>query len=344
MKLPAPRGPLSSALFPLLRQTPHDLPGEIKELADSPGLSADDAQITLFACYALHYAGFEDTDSRWEWSASLLAVRGALEEHFERSLRALAGTLPVLTARELPAYLLQLGAPTAGPSLARYLKDQASVSQFREFVIHRSLYNVMEADPHSWCLPRLTGAAKCALVEIQMDEYGNGLPGRMHSELFQRMMAELHLDPSYGAYVDQVPAVTIAVLNAASMFGLHRRLRGALLGNLAMIEIGSSFVNRCFSAGLARLGTSATARWFFDEHVEADAAHEQIAAYNMCGRFAEEFAAEADEVTFGAIVTGKLSQASNEAMLHNWASGGGSLRDGMLLPDSDGGVYEEAVK
>jgi hypothetical protein len=357
MRLPSPRGPLSSALFPLLSETPHDLPNEIGELAelsgvrilstasaDSPGPGAEDAQITLFACYALHYAGFDDADSRWEWSPSLLTVRGALEGHFERSLRELAGTQPVLTARELPGYLLRLGTPGAGPSLARYMKDQASASQFREFVIHRSLYNVMEADPHSWCLPRLSGEAKCALVEIQMDEYGNGLPGRMHSELFQRMMAELHLEPSYGAYIDQVPAVSIASLNAASMFGLHRRLRGASLGNLAMIEIGSSFVNRCFSGGLGRLGASAAARWFFDEHVEADAAHEQIAAYNMCGAFAKNFPAEADEVIFGAIVSRKLSQFSDEAMQQIWASGRSSLRDGTLRSVPDGGVYEKAVQ
>lgn len=334
MRLPSPRGPLSSALFSLLKKPPHDLPGEVRELVGAP--DAEDAQITLFACYALHYAGFDDVDSRWEWSPSLLSIRGALEDHFERSLRELAGPAPELTARELPGFLLRLGAPTAGPSLARFMKDQATADQYREFVIHRSLYNVMEADPHSWCLPRLSGEAKCALVEIQMDEYGNGLPGRMHSELFQKMMAELALDPSYGAYIEQVPAVSIAPVNAASMFGLHRRLRGALLGNLAMIEIGSSFVNRCFSGGLARLGASQPARWFFDEHVEADAAHEQIAAYNMCGIFARQCPAEADEVIFGAVVSNRLSQLSNEAMLQNWAADRGSLRDG--------GVYEKAVQ
>ena len=37
-------------------------------------------------------------------------------------------------------------------------------------------------------------------------------------------------DASYGAYVDQVPAYTLAVNNAMSLFGLHRRLRGRCTG------------------------------------------------------------------------------------------------------------------
>lgn len=346
MLIPAPRGPLSHGLFPMLRLAPHDLPGEITELAAASTTAAgpdgvEDLQITLFACYALHYTGFEDVASSWEWQPSLLAVRAVLETQFERSLRERADFPRGLTARQLPGYLLRFGIPAAGPSLARYLKHKAPVDQFCEFVIHRSMYNVIEADPHSWCLPRMTGRAKHALVEIQADEYGNGLPGRMHSELFQRMMTELGLDPSYGGYVEQVPAVSLAPLNAASMFGLHRRLRGALLGNLAMIEIGSSFVNSCFSAGLARLGMSSAARWFFDEHIEADAAHEQVAAHNMCGAFAAEFPAEADELLFGASATRKLSQLSDVAMMRNWANGTSSLRPAPV-PAVSGGACAQA--
>jgi len=345
MRLPAPRGLLSSALFPVLHGKPRELPGNFKDLLEGSGAASrasavagkdsesspeshsnEDVQITLFACYALHYAGFEDVDEQWEWNPSLLALRAALEDDFERSLRVLADYPAGLTARELPGYLLRLGAPTAGPSLPQYMKDQGSIDHFRELVIHRSMYNVMEADPHSWGLPRVAGRAKHALVEIQADEYGNGLPGRMHSELFQRMMAELDLDPSYGRHVEQVPATSLAPINAASMFGLHRRLRGALLGNLAMIEIGSSFVNRCFSEGLKRLATSTASRWFYEEHIEADAAHEQIAAYNLCGSFAEQFPAELHQVLFGANATKKLGQMLDSVMVQSWAKGVSSLR------------------
>jgi hypothetical protein len=332
MQLPKARGPISGALFPLLLGTPQPLPEHIQEVAAQDAAKAEvdahtdeDLQITLLACYALHYQGFEDVDDQWEWHPSLLATRAILEGRFERSLRALASYPAGIAPAELPSFLLRFGAPAGGPSMADYLKRQATLGEFREFVIHRSLYNLMEADPHSWGLPRLTGRAKCALVEIQTDEYGNGIPGRMHSELFQQMMVELDLNSSYGWYVERIPAVSIAVVNAHSMFGLHRRLLGALLGNLAISEIGSSFANRCFSQGLARLGMCGPAQHFYDEHVEADAVHEQIAAHNLCGPFASQFAAEAENVLFGAAITNQLRQLSDTVMRSTWNRGLSSL-------------------
>lgn len=86
----------------------------------------------------------------------------------------------------------------------------------------------MSARPDS-CLPRLGGPPKAALGEIQMDEYGNGQLHRMHAELFRTTMRSLGLDTGYGAHMDAVPALTLATNNAMSLFGLHRRLREALL-------------------------------------------------------------------------------------------------------------------
>ena len=67
--------------------------------------------------------------------------------------------------------------------------------------MHRSAYQLKEADPHSWALPRLTGAPKAAMVEIQADEYGGGDVERMHSALFAKTMDRLGLDATYGAYL-----------------------------------------------------------------------------------------------------------------------------------------------
>jgi Iron-containing redox enzyme len=52
--------------------------------------------------------------------------------------------------------------------------DRGTLAQLREFAIHRSAYQLKEADPHTWAIPRLTGAVKAAMVEIQADEYGDG--------------------------------------------------------------------------------------------------------------------------------------------------------------------------
>ena len=74
------------------------------------------------------------------------------------------------------------------------------------------VYQLKEADPHSWAIPRPSGPPKAALIAIQTDEYGGGDPARMHAQLLAATMDALGLDPSYGAYVHVVPGVTLATV------------------------------------------------------------------------------------------------------------------------------------
>ena len=329
MKLPTPRGPISGDLFEALRRHPGPMPaGMTKLTAAEEGDSrvSEDIQITLFACYALHYDGFSDVDDRWEWCPPLLALRAELEHLFERDLVASIPALEPVAARNLPSHLLDWASPTHGSALDSYAHKQATLDQFRELIIHRSIKNLREGDQHTWAIPRLTGRAKSALVTIQADEYGGGRPGWMHAELYAQLMRELDLDPDYGAYIERIPALSVAAVNVMSLFGLHRRWRGAQLGNLAVIEIGSSVANRRYSEGLARVGASPRARAFYDEHIEADAVHEQIAAHDMCGGFAAQHPAELDRVLFGARSTMTLRGEYGAAVLEAWGRGASSLR------------------
>jgi hypothetical protein len=193
-------------------------------------------------------------------------------------------------------------------------------------VTHRSLYHLKEADPHSWAIPRLRGKAKAALVEIQSDEYGAGSVERMHSELFRTTMRGLGLDDSYGYYLDTAPGVTLAISNLISYFGLHRQHRGALVGHLAAFEMTSSAPNRRYSKGLRRLGADAATTQFYDEHVTADALHEQLAAHDLCGSLVAEEPELADEVLFGAACALHLDNLFAEHVLRRWAAGRSSLR------------------
>ena len=207
--------------------TPHDL--TIGRTADSP----DDLQLSLFVLYELNYRGWDGVSDDWEWHPELIRVRGSLEAAFLSSLRALAEPYRDVVpagpdATAIARTLTEMTSADDGPSLSKYLRGRATLDQFREFAMHRSVYHLREADPHTFAIPRLGGAAKAALIEIQIDEYGNGRLPRMHQELFRRTMTALHLDTTYGAYVDVVPAATLATNNVMSLFGLHRRLaRGA---------------------------------------------------------------------------------------------------------------------
>src|SRR3954453_19125102 len=117
-------------------------------------------------------------------------------------------------------------------------------------MVHRSAYQLKEADPHTWAIPRLHGGPKGAMVEVQADEYGGGRPERIHAQLFADSMSALGLDAGYGAYLDHLPAPTLATVNLMSLFGLHRRLRGAIVGHLALFEMTSSLPNRRYARGM----------------------------------------------------------------------------------------------
>jgi hypothetical protein len=320
--LPAPRGPLSGFVIDALR-------GPVRRLGELPAISGDalagdDFHLALYLCYELHYAGFEGVDDAWEWEPSLLDLSRRLEEAFEKEL-VVGVAPPEARPEDVPARLRELADEPGGRSLSRYLVDEPSLDRFREFVVHRSAYHLKEADPHSWAIPRLTGAVKAALLEIQYDEYGGGDADRMHSALFARTMRALGLDDGYGAYVERLPGVTLAGVNLMSMFGLHRRWRGALIGHLALFEMTSTEPNRRYGDALRKLGFGRDATLFYDEHVEADAVHENIAAHDLAGAFARSDPAAAADVGFGAACLLHLEQRWADHLMTSWDAGRSSL-------------------
>ncbi|GLW35746.1 iron-containing redox enzyme family protein [Actinoplanes regularis] len=319
MKLPSPRGSLSSALIDTLSGGSGDLTAE-------PG-DVEDLQLSLFICYELSYRGWDGVADEWEWHPRLLRLRSDLEQRFEAHLGDLTGVPQPADPDSVPAGLAAIVAADDGPRLSGYLRARATHEQFREFAVHRSIYQLREADPHTWAIPRLAGRAKAALIEIQLDEYGAGVTGRMHQELYKQTMTWFGLDQTYGAYVDRVPATTLAVNNLMSFLGLHRARRGALLGHLAAYEMTSSLPNRAYGTGLRRLGGDAAATAFYDEHVEADAVHEQIAANDLCGTFARTEPDLAGQVLWGARCALAVDNRWAQGVLDAWASGRSSLRD-----------------
>jgi hypothetical protein len=212
------------------------------------------------------------------------------------------------------------------------METSATLEQALEHVVHRSAYQLKEADPHSWALPRLTGGPKAALMEIQADEYGGGRPERIHAELFAQTMRELGLDASYGAYLDLLPGITLATVNLMSWFGLHRHLRGAVAGHLAVFEMTSSVPNRRYGNAFRRLGFSTRVTDFYDEHVEADAVHESIAAWDLADGLSRQEPLLAPDVLFGARALLALEGLWAEHVLSSWQQKRTSLRRPLALP------------
>jgi hypothetical protein len=324
MGVPRARGEVSARLLGELTHTAHELPS-LPPPAPVDPLTDEDLQLALYVCYELHYRGLPGVDERWEWEPSLLRLRAQLEQHFERAL--LAG-VPVpdgrVAAQDIDLALRSI-AEEDGPSLSTYVKRHAGVDEIREFLVHRSAYQLKEADPHSWAIPRLWGAPKAALVEIQADEYGGGRPERIHAELFARAMRALGLDSDYGAYLDMIPGVTLATVNLMSLFGLHRRWRGAIVGHLALFEMTSSIPNARYAGGLRRLGFEAEATLFFEEHVEADAVHENLAAVDLAGGLLRQEPRLCAQLLWGARALSYLDRRWASHLLSCWTDGRSSL-------------------
>ena len=162
------------------------------------------------------------------------------------------------------------------------------------------------------------------MVEVQSDEYGGGAPGRMHATLFAGSMRALGLDDRYGAYLDRLPGTTLATVNLMSLMGLHRRLRGGIVGHLAVFEMTSPVPNRRYAAGLRRLGLEAATE-FFDEHVEADAVHEAVAAHDLAEGLARTEPELMGDILFGGAALLELEGRFARAVLSAWDAGASSL-------------------
>jgi hypothetical protein len=315
--LPRPRGPLSARMIALLQPDP--APAMPVEPGDPLG---EDAQLGLYVAYELHYRGFAGVDPEAEWDPAVLALRRGLETRFEAALRALVD--PHADTLALRDELEALAAPPGNTGPSAYLLRHPNRTRLRELMAHRSMYHLKEADPQAFVLPRLTGAVKTLVAGVEFDEYGGGDPARSHSRLFAELMGDLDLDPTYGAYLDVVPAPMLALVNLMSWCGLHRRLRGALIGQLALVELSSPLSSQRMVRVLQAHGCGPAAERFYAEHVVADAVHERV----MREAIAEAITAEPEltaDVLFGIRAALLLEQRLDEHLLAAWRAGRSSL-------------------
>ncbi|WP_209442799.1 iron-containing redox enzyme family protein, partial [Streptomyces resistomycificus] len=291
------------------------------EIADAAAYG-DDLQLALYLCYELHYRGFDGVAPDLEWDPDLLRTRAAVEDRFLSALRADTAVHESVDA----AIAELLVEPVDGSGVSHYLRKEGELWQVREYAAQRSLYHLKEADPHAWVLPRLWGRAKAGMAAVEFDEYGGGRADRVHAKLFADLMTDLGLDTTYGRYLDAACAELLATVNLMSLFGLHRSLRGALVGHFAAVEITSSPGSRRLAEAMRRTGAGPAAEFFYDEHVEADAVHEQVVRHEVIGGLLAEEPQLAADVTFGIDATGHVEDLLAARLLSEWRAGRSSLR------------------
>jgi hypothetical protein len=118
-----------------------------------------------------------------------------------------------------------------------------------------------------------------------------------------------------------------------SLLGLHRRLRGAAMGHLGAFEATSSVPCRKYAGGVRRLGLPQQVAAYFDEHVEADAVHEQLALRDICADLVSADPSLEEDVLFGAAACLVVDAVAGERMLEAWEQGRSTLRSGRETVD-----------
>jgi hypothetical protein len=312
--LSSPRGPLSE--WVVARMLGRDVGSAPPASAADP--FGDDLQMALYVAYEVHYSDLPGVASEVEWDPEMIRFRASLEGAFARSLVDVVGPA---TGRQRPDVREAIPAIIAaddGPSLSTYMEREGTLEQMRDAVLHRSPYQLKEADPHTFAIPRLRGRAKQLLVQIQTGEYGADTPGReMHSTLFAQTMSSLGLDPTPNAHLDILPGTAMMVSNLISLFGLNRRWRGALVGHLAVFELTSVAPMARYSRALARMDAPPEARRFYDVHVLADAEHE-VLALNMAAEFVADEPSLLADVLFGARAVNAVEAMFAATLLRGW--------------------------
>ncbi|MEY9929732.1 hypothetical protein ABH926_004372 [Catenulispora sp. GP43] len=321
IRLPEPRGPVTEALVTLLGAGPE---ADVKLPPATGDWLDEDLQLALYICYELHYRGFTDVPAawRWEWDPGLLAARAHLEKVFLDGIEEELPNVPSAD-EQIEGMLIE---PLHGTGVSHYLLRQGERWQAREYLVHRSLYHLKEADPQAWVIPRLHGAAQAALVAVEYDEYGAGRPEAVHSRLFGEMMADFGLDPDYGAYVDAATGHSLAVVNLMSLFGLHSVHRGALVGQFARVEITSSPGSRRLAEAFAALGAGADGTRFYREHIEADAVHEQLIRHGVIDTLIRDEPELEADIAFGLAASALVDDRLGTHLLGCWERSQSSLR------------------
>lgn len=274
----------------------------------------------MWALYELHYGGFDDAHDDLEWHPALMRTRRDLEAALEDRLTGRwDGRVP--DGPLVDAFFARVG-EHSGPSTARHVHKDADVPQLLDLLRLRSVYHLKEADPTAWSVPRLPTAAKAALVEVLYDEFGTGDPRRLHAQLFARGLEACGLRSEYGAYVDEAPIEILEQNNVMSLFGLHRRFRGAAVGHFAAFEVSSSLPSRQMAQGIERLGLAPEMVHYYAEHAEADAVHEQLAVRGVCQGLLAVEPQLATDVWFGAFTCLDQEDRVAERLLAQWGVAG----------------------
>ncbi|MCC6436733.1 MAG: iron-containing redox enzyme family protein [Acidimicrobiales bacterium] len=320
-RLPAAVGPVSGLVRSILTGTSGG-PAPLGPMLPDDPFDAD-AQLAWFTLNSLHYGGWDGVADELEWSPRVVAARRALEAWFVEATADAVEALPA-DPHDAVRHVLAGGNDSHQPGVASYLADRGTAADVAESLVLRFPYQRIEADPHTFVLPRLTGTAKRALCEVQTGEYGVG-HRCSHAELYLEALRSSGAPTEAEAIWPQLPGIAYATCNLISLGSLNRARRGLVLGQLALFEMDSVGPNTKLVAACDRLGLPAGVRRFFHVHVLADAEHERIVEAAFLRDYPREDPGQLDNIRFGIAVQALIDRRLAAHAVGRWSVGRSAL-------------------
>lgn len=305
-ELPAPRGPISQGVVDFVTGGGCEVVDASSGVAGQP--HDDDFHAALWALNVLQVADFRDVEPDRVASLRMRTLHWYLEQTFESQLRRFVPPQPV---DDLLGHLQSI---IDRPGSTRGSSPLAVRNRF----LAKAPYGGWEADPHTMALARIEDPLKAALADIQAGEYGVG-HATTHAEIYRSCIAALGM--SITEAVAAAPACSLAFANATWLFCRDRRMRGAAVGQLCLLELDSVGPCRrekeCWDAA----GLPAAARHWYDIHALADVEHAEVVIEQLVPAMEEQTPWLVADAAWGAEVTWFLqdcvARACSDGAAHN---------------------------
>jgi Iron-containing redox enzyme len=231
-----------------------------------------DALVSLLAVHDLHVAplGRLDGRVRWQHHPAVAAIKWRLDEWFVDRLahrdRRQAWSLPPGP----PAAMRALGALDLVPPVYRYLAEEATAGELRDFLTLEGGPDGGFDDLVAACQIGLGGEPKLELARNYWDEMGNGSAADVHTELHHRLTAALRIR---AVPRSEQPLEALERSALGSLLATNRALQPEMVGALGLIELQAGPRCRRVLEALRRLGAPAAAFPFYEVHAAVDPRH-----------------------------------------------------------------------
>jgi len=257
------------------------LPDQLRRAIRAPRSSLDrlplrDVVATLLDVYALHLEPLDTLDGAEVWqhhprvAATKLRLEARFRGHLDDGVEG-RGVEAVPDGRhDAVAGMRRLARRDLVPALYDWLAEAAN---HHELVAYLAMEGGPDADFDDLvaiCQVGLRGRAKLTLAANYWDELGRGSATDVHTELHQQMVAALPVPP---VPIDALPLEALERKALNGFLATNRALQPELLGSLGLIECQAGPRCRRVVAGMRRLGVSADASAFYEEHATADPRH-----------------------------------------------------------------------